>query len=166
MCDLYLYQVNPNYLRFLHSFEQKVSVKYNNRPFVGIVTMINGINYLIPLTSQTTSEREKDGKKKRSAVVTTFVRDSSGEEIANLLHNNMIPVIDDVCSKLEINTANDTYQLNEIRFIRKNRDKIIAKAQKVHDQRLQGRDRFLRWVCCDYKLLEDHYQEFALEQEA
>ena len=165
MCDLYLYQVNPNYLRFLHNLEQKVSVKYNNRPFVGIVTMINGINYLIPLTSQTTSEREKEGKKKRSAVVTTFVRDSSGEEIANLLHNNMIPVKDDVCSKLEINTASDTYQLNEIRFIRKNRNKIISKAQKVHNQRIQGKDQFLRWVCCDYKLLEEHYQEFVLERE-
>jgi len=161
MHDLYLYQVNPNYLRFLHGYEPKVSVKYNNRPFVGIITMINGINYLIPLTSQTTSEREKDGKKKRSAVVTTFVRDSSGKEIANLLHNNMIPVKDNVCSKLSINTASDTYQLNEIRFIRKNRDKIIAKAQKVHDQRIQGRDRFLRMVCCDYKLLEEHYQEFV-----
>lgn len=160
MRDLYLYQVNPNYLRFLHSLEKKVSVKYNNRPFVGIVTMINEINYLIPLTSQTTAKRENEGKKKRSAVVTTFVRDSNGDEIANLLHNNMIPVKDGVCTKLKIN-ADDTYQLNEIRFIRKNRDKIINKARVVHDKRIQDKDKFVKLVCCDFKLLEEHYQEFV-----
>lgn len=84
MCELFLYQVNPKYLKFLRRYDQKVSVKYNNRPFVGVVTMINGTQYLIPLTSQTTSEREKEGKKKRSAIITTFIRDSAGEEIADL----------------------------------------------------------------------------------
>jgi len=164
MRDLFLYKVDPEYLRFLHSVEYKVSVKYNNRPFVGVVTMINGINYLIPLTSQTTSEREKEGKKKRSSIVTTFIRNSVGEEIANLLHNNMIPVKDGVYIKLDIDTRLDTYELNEIRFIRKNQDKIIEKAQKVYNKRIRNTDQFLKRICCDFKKLEEHYLDFCAKQ--
>lgn len=164
MQNLYLYEVEHNYLRFLHNIDSRVSVKYNNRPFVGIVTMINGLNYLIPLTSQTTKKREEKGKKKRSSKVTTFVRDSKGEEIANILHNNMIPIKEEWCNKLNINAEEDTYEANEIRFIRKNRERIIAKAQKIHDKRIEGNDRFLNYICCDFELLEDNYTKY-IEQE-
>ena len=43
-----------------------VSVKFNNWPFVGIVTSVGDKKYMIPLTSQTTEECKKEGKKKRS----------------------------------------------------------------------------------------------------
>lgn len=55
---LSLYKIDPDYLKYLHSIDSRISVKYNNRPFVGIVTMINGISYVLPLTSQTTEERK------------------------------------------------------------------------------------------------------------
>ena len=119
--QLTLYKINAQYLKFLHNVDNRISVKYNNRPFVGIITMINGIKYVLPLTSQTTQERKKVGKSKRAAIITTFVKDSSGVEIANILHNNMFPVLDDVYSAIQIDATIDTYESNEIRYIRKNR---------------------------------------------
>lgn len=55
---------------------------------MGIITMLNGINYLLPLTSQTTQDRKREGKSKRSAMITTFIRNSAGIEIANISNNN------------------------------------------------------------------------------
>ena len=162
--ELYLCSVNKDYLKFLHKIDYRVSVKYSNRPFVGVITMINGIEYVLPLTSQTTQEREKDGKSKRSAKISTFVRDSSGLEIADILHNNMIPVKRELYELIQVDAEADTYESNEIRFIRKNKDKIIHKAQKVHDDRMTKHDKFLYRTCCDFGKLEDAYENFSTEQ--
>ena len=123
--------------------------------------MINGVRYVLPLTSQTTQERKKVGKNKRAAVITTFVKDTANNEIANILHNNMFPVKEGVYSALEIDAEVDTYESNEIRFIRKNRDKIIKKAQKVYTDRTTKHDTFLFKTCCDFKKLEENYQKYS-----
>ena len=145
----------------MHSIDHRVSVKYNNRPFIGIITMLNGISYVLPLTSQTTQERQKEGKRKRAPIITTFVRDSSGEEIANILHNNMLPVQEGLYEPLEIDAAADTYESNEIRYIRKNKDAIIKKAQSVYYNRMNKCTPFLEATCCDFANLEAHYLEFS-----
>ena len=159
---LNLCKIEPAYLRFMHSLDYRVSVKYNNRPFVGVVIVVEGLNYVLPLTSQTTQKRKEAGKKKRSAILTTFVKTSAGEEIANILHNNMFPVKDGVYTLLAIDPTRDTYESNEIRFIRKNAEKIIAKTIKLREKRLLANDAFLTRNCCDFKKLEEHYQEFVL----
>jgi len=153
--ELSLCIVDANYLKYLHKVDYRVSVKYNNRPYVGVILMINGIEYVIPLTSQTTAEREKEGKKKRASVITTFIRDTSGNEIADLLHNNMIPVKVGLYSSMEIDSQKDTYEANEIRYIRKHKDQIIHKAQKVHDDRILKHNAFLYKTCCDFVKLEE-----------
>lgn len=81
-----LYYVDKEYLKYLHKEDYRVSVKFNNRPFAGIVTMVGGRKYIIPLTSQTTEERKSAGKNKRSSRITTFVTETSGKEISNLLY--------------------------------------------------------------------------------
>lgn len=162
--ELYLVSVDAKYLKFLHSKDYRVSVKYNNRPFVGVITMINGINYVLPLTSTTTEKRVLQGKKKRASKITTFVRDSSGEEIADILHNNMIPVLDSVYKICNIDASQDdnSYEANEIRYIRKNKERIIAKAKKVHDDRILKNEWFLDKTCCDFKKLEEEYKNFKI----
>lgn len=79
---------------------------------------INGRMYVVPLTSQTTKERVARGKKKRSTTITTFIK-VDGEEIANLLHNNMFPVPDEQIKRIQIDPEVDTYLANEERQIRK-----------------------------------------------
>ena len=120
---------------------------------------------MIPLTSQTTEERKKEGKKKRSALITTFVTETSGKEIANLLYNNMIPVEEDNITALDINPETDTYESNEIRYLRKNWESIEKKAANVYNQRYDTKSpnfAFLKRTCCDFKKLEialDRYGE-------
>ena len=157
---LNLCKISPEYLRFMHSLDNRISVKYNNRPFVGVVTIIDGLNYVLPLTSQTTKERKLEGKKKRSPILTTFVKNSKGEEIANILHNNMFPVKEGADSIISIDPEQDTYESNEIRFIRKNMTKIIEKTIKLHEKVMKQNNNFLRVTCCNFKKLEEHYQEF------
>lgn len=37
-----LYYVDKEYLKYLHKKDYRVSVKFNNRPFAGIVTVVGG----------------------------------------------------------------------------------------------------------------------------
>ena len=160
-----LYYVDRNYLKQLHKTDYKVSVKYNNRPFVGIITSIDDKKYVIPLTSQTTQERFAEGKKKRSPLITTYITETSGKEIANLLYNNMIPVTDEVITKVNIDTTSDTYELNEIRFIRKNWNTITSKAAKVYALRYDNTSKhyqFLIKTCCDFKNLETIMKDYTV----
>ncbi len=159
--NLHLYVVDPEYLKFLHKLDYRVTIKFKNRPYVGVITMINDIKYVLPLTSRTTKLRQQSGKKKRPAKTTTFVRDSSGEEIANILHNNMIPVTDNVIKKIDIDPLEDTFESNEIRFIRKHSDRIIAKTNKVYNKRIEKKDPYLKKICCNFKKLEKNYSSFS-----
>lgn len=158
--NLKLYKIDPEYLSFLHSIDNRISVKYNNRPFVGIVTMVNDIPYVLPLTSQTTQKRKEEGKNKRSSMLTTFVKDGTDVEIANILHNNMFPVKEGSYTALEIDPAVDTYESNEIRYIRKHKEEIVNKAIKVYMKRTTKANDFLKKACCDFKNLEEHYKEY------
>ena len=152
-----LYYVDKEYLKYLHKEDYRVSVKFNNRPFVGIVTLVEDKKYIIPLTSQTTEERKKEGKNKRSALITSFITETSGKEISNLLYNNMIPVNEHIITALEIKAEKDTYESNEIRYLRKNWKTIVNKAANVYNQRYDTESKnyfFLKKTCCDFKKLE------------
>lgn len=158
---LKLYKVNPKYLKYLRSIDNRVSFK-NSRPFVGVLTMINGVNYVLPLTSQTTEARKLSGKKKRPSVFTTFVKNSSNIGIANILHNNMIPVSLDDISLIRVNPTLDSYKISEIRYIRKNCDKIINKATTVYLRRINNYNDFYVKMCCDFKKLEEALEQYKL----
>ena len=158
--QLSLYKISSEYVKYLHAFDYRVSVKYNNRPFVGIITMINDKKYVLPLTSQTTDKRIKEGKRKRANEITTFVRDIKGNEIANILHNDMFPVVEGTYTLMDIDATTNTFESNEIRYIRKHADEIILKAQKVYARRIEGRNQFLVKTCCDFKKLESKSEEY------
>ncbi len=159
--SLYLCRINSDYVKYLHEVDSRVRLKYTNRPYVGVVMMINGVKYALPLTSQTTEKRKKVNKKKRAARFTTFIRDSKGNEIADILHNNMIPVKEEYCEVLDIDPHTDTYELNEIRFIRKNQEQIINKAKKVYNDRLSETDSFAVSICCDFSALERAMMDYS-----
>lgn len=163
-----LYNVDKKYLQYLHREDSRVSVKFNNRPFAGIVATIDSQKQVIPLTSQTTQERKKEGKKKRSPLITTFITETSGEEIANLLYNNMIPVSENLLQPLVIDSEKNTYELNEIRFLRKKWKEIEKKAGVVFNQRYDECShnfQFLNQTCCDFKKLENAMKHFSLDSQ-
>ena len=157
---LSLYRIDPKYLRYLHDIDNRVSEKFDGRPFVGVLTIVNGKQYVLPLSSQTTEKRKARGKKKRPAVFTTFVKDGSKTEIANILHNNMIPVNSQSLTKISVDPHKDTYVMNEIRYIRKFADEIVAKAQKVYERRIANYNDFYINYCCDFASLEQAMTDY------
>ena len=116
------YCVDKEYLKYLHKEDFRVSVKFNNRPFAGIVTSVGDKKY-------------------------------------------MIPVEEDNITALDINPETDTYESNEIRYLRKNWESIEKKATNVYNQRYDTKSpnfAFLKRTCCDFKKLEialDRYGE-------
>lgn len=160
--------MDKEYLKCLHKEDYRVSVKFNNRPFAGIVTSVGDKQYMLPLTSQTTEERKKDGKKKRSTLITTFATETSGKEISNLLYNNMIPVTDKLITALDIDPETDTYESNEIRYLRKNWENIEKKAVNVFNQRYDTKSHnfdFLKRTCCDFRKLEIVLEQYRRNAE-
>ena len=161
-----LCEIERNYMKYMHEADWRVSVKYK-RKFVGLAVRINGRIYVVPLTSQTTKERVARGKKKRSAAITTFIK-IKGEEIANLLHNNMFPVPKNQLKKIKIDPLVDTYLANEERQIRKHWAEINSKSIAVYRERYDNDSRnyhFLDKTCCAFKKLEEECDRWEREHE-
>lgn len=159
-----LCEIERDYMKYMHEADWRVSVKYK-RKFVGLAVRINGRFYVIPLTSQTTKERVARGKKKRSASITTFIK-VGGEEIANLLHNNMFPVPRNQIKKITIDPMVDTYLANEERQIRKHWVEINTKSIAVYKDRYDTNSRnyhFFNRTCCDFKKLETECDKWENE---
>lgn len=157
---LFLYKVDPEYLSYLHNVDNRVSEKFNGRPFVGVLAVVNDKQYVLPLTSQTTEKRIAKGKKKRPSVFTTFIKDQQKNEIANILHNNMVPVMPQSLTKISIDSHKDTYIMNEIRYIRKFNEEIVTKAKKVYERRLANYNDFYTNYCCDFAKLEQAMHDY------
>ena len=156
-------KVDKRYIQFMHKIDSRVSVKYNNRPFVILTIYINNNLYAVPLTSTTNRDRLAAGKKPRSNLITTKII-VQNVEIADLLYNNMFPVIESVLTDLHFNPLVDTFEINEERFIRKNWGKINAKAMSVYLMRYntEGRNyHLLNKLCCDFKELEKSVSSFV-----
>ena len=151
-----LCKVDKDFMDFLRKHDYRVSVK-DNRVFVGLAVYINSNLYLIPLTSTTNAKRIANNKKPRpKSVITKII--VGDEEIADLLYNNMIPVLDEYVTDIIINSRTDTYLRNEERFIRKNWVKINKKAMTIYLNRYNESHRdyeFLKKICCDFKSLEE-----------
>lgn len=148
--------VDSNYLSYIHGFDSRVRLK-KDRPYVGLAVRINDKLYVVPMSSQTTQERKKRGLKKRNSLTTTFVK-ASGIEIADLLHNNMIPVPRECAKRIEIDPVKDTYLMNEYRYIRKHWVDITNKSLSIYLERYDEKSRnhsFLQSICCDFKMLEE-----------
>ena len=69
----------------------------------------------------------------------------------------MIPVNEQMITAGKIDPRTDTYESNEIRYLRKNWRKIEEKAKNVFEQRYDERSHnfeFLKKTCCDFRKLE------------
>ena len=118
-----LYYVDKEYLKYLHKEDYRVSVKFNNRPFAGIVTLVGDKKYMIPVNEQ-------------------------------------------IITALEIDPETDTYESNEIRYLRKNWETIEEKAKNVFNQRYDTESHnfnFLKKTCCDFKRLETALDKYGMK---
>ena len=170
--NLKFYQIDMKYVRELAKASDNVmsispQTNKNNRPFVGIIILINGMRYCVPLTSP----KEKF-KNKNNAIDFVRIRDNTkldehgqGKIIGALNFNNMLPVNETVVKLIDIKIRKyDDYATIEYKklltkqldWCQKNEDSIISHANKTYTMvtRYPERNHNLTRRCCDFKKLE------------
>ena len=168
-----LYAVTDEYINYLRRFDNKV---YDNkedewkvmRKYLGIVLMINKLNYYIPMSSPKKSDY-KDNEIRKSIV--PIIRIISYEEIDNkpvlkgtLRISNMIPIPDSELILYEPkNEKNKNYKIlieKELEFIGKNENMIRKYANILYKQKTNGYEISYIKSVVNFKLLEEKCMEF------
>lgn len=167
---LNLYHIDMKYIRDLANVDDKVmsvspQTKKSNRPFVGIVVICDNKEYCIPLTSPKPKHKNMKNDKDFSKIF-----DKNGNLIGAINFNSMIPINNDVVSKIDIsisqndNPKDKAYKnlLNDqLDWCNKNRDSIINKANKLYSIVTETPDKMRNLTnrCCDFKRLESVLQK-------
>lgn len=162
---LHLYQLDMKYVRDLAKVDDKVmSVSpqqhKENRPFVGIIIVMDQHKYCIPLTSP----KPKHSKMKNDLDFSKIL-DSDNKIIGALNLNNMIPVSKEVIRILDIKPdrrdspkerAYKELLNNQLDWCNNNIESITKKANKLYVLVTQTpeKSRNLTRRCCDFKKLE------------
>jgi len=152
--DLRLYRLDLDYVKYLHSIDNKVmySAKhkdvYNaNRPYVGVVLNINGFDYFAPLESP----KPNHARLRQQEHIIFMNKGKSG--IIGL--NNMVPVVPDLL--IDIDIEKDRYPdklRTQLFYIRNNKKQILHNAKSCYLKRTINPNRFVRSVFCNFKRLE------------
>ena len=168
-----LYYVDLKYIRDLHNVDDNVmsvspQTGKEDRPFLGIVTIIESKKYCVPLTS---GDKIKFKHKKNSIdfikIPDENMKDEFGANITigGINLNNMIPVNDTVIQPVDIaiHSSDNKKQRNnkkrltkELDWCQRNQDLITRKARKLYDLRLNHSMENINLTrrCCDFKKLE------------
>lgn len=155
-----LYNLDQNYCNYLHYYEPKIPSIENEketRPFIGVVLCVKGKNFFAPLTSP---------KPKHLTMKNTqdFLKIDDGK-LGGINFNNMIPIPTEVLHEIEIkNIKNTKYKkmlYMQMNWIENNSTRINNRAKNLYYLVIQkNAQQDLINRCCDFKLLEEKYQEF------
>lgn len=160
MDNIKFYEVNPVYIDYLapmaaHLFRNKKARQQNERKYIGIVLIVNGMNYFAPLSSF----KEKH---KRMQEGLDFIK-IKNYAVINL--NNMFPIPDGEYHYVDISKEkNPKYKsllLSEYRFIKSIQEKIRKNAFTLYNHKIQnGNGTALAKRCNDFALLEQACREY------
>ncbi|SDJ15728.1 protein AbiQ [Lachnospiraceae bacterium G41] len=146
MKKLNLYYINLKYIRDLSNADDNVlSVSpqrgKQNRPFVGIIFLLNKQKYCIPLTSP--KEKFKEKKSQLDLIKIYDDKNKNNPKLIGVLNiNNMIPVTDKVINEIDlIIHYNDSPEIKNLKLLlhkqihwcRLHADTIENRANKVYD---------------------------------
>ena len=172
MEEFSLYVVNMKYVRNLKNVERQRTGRTNTilsvstqthkqgRPFIGIIQIVNGLQYCIPLSSV-----EEKPKYIDMAENITFrkIKDEQGNIIGVLNINNMIPVKEEYITEFVIDGL-PTDSAKQIEYKRKckqeldwcnaNMKEITRLASELHSIICDDKPFKKRSICPNYSLLE------------
>lgn len=181
MEEFKLYSVSDEYIDYLRAifpnvYSNKEITRVHTRKYVGIVLRLENYHYYIPMSSPKESDYQIAGEKKvikKSIVpiIRIVVKNSRGQkELTGTLRiSHMIPVPPSELQLYDIeNEPDDTYKdlvQNEMIFIRKNQDKILANAKLLYKQKIEN-DLSAGYVkaALEYKALEKLCSDFISEK--
>lgn len=148
---LRIYRVSDQYIRFLHGKDPKV--QYNKdakRPYVGVVFNFGGHRYFVPMESPKPNHAKiKAGK---------HILKLDGGKYGMLGFNNMIPVHKDAL--IEFNIDNEPDQKyrellkRQVSICNRMKADILNHAQETYFDVVNGKNKFLIGISCDFKMLE------------
>lgn len=172
MEQLRFYRVDMKYVRNLKNVERQQTGRTNTilsvssqthkqgRPFVGIIRMINGVKYCIPLSS--IEEKTKYNIISEN-ITCRKIKDENGITIGILNINNMIPVRDEYISVFEIDDLpNDTMEQaaykakcrKELKWCNDNINEISRLSSELHRIVCSNESFKKRNICPNYLALE------------
>ena len=145
LLEMKFYRVDTNYLNNLRLIDNRVPLNKEyigsskkTRPYIGIMLVVDGIDYLVPLTSKTN---------KRSTYVNMPIFDKNNKKIAYLLINNMVPVPESCRTSINmdgirsIDPAYHDLLLNEINYLRPKKETIKKRCDDVRSVKVKGESR-------------------------
>lgn len=155
-----LYNIDVEYLRFLNQIDSEVqfseSKDYEQKPFLGIVVVIDTHSYFIPLTSGKPKhakwknagaahylvyEQVKKTELRRNDVYKSISETEALKIFAALEIKKMIPVKDGLYSKIDFSSLEDRKYADllekEYRFCQRIQDGILSKAKQIYDEQMQ-----------------------------
>lgn len=151
MEKLKLYRVKNRYINYLSSQDDKVQHNKNaKRPYVGIVLRVDNYQYFVPLESPKPNHvNVKSGK---------HLLKIDGGNLGIMGFNNMIPVHNSALISFDINSEEDEAYIEllkrQVRWINKNKEKVLGHAQKTYNEVVVKNNSFMKGICCDFKKLE------------
>ena len=165
------YYIDLKYVRDLSNIDDNVmSISpqrgKQDRPFVGVIILLNGQNYCIPLTSPKEKFLKMKSKVDFIKIFDSRKHGKGESKIIGVLNiNNMIPVNNSVISKINLELKeSDTQDMKnrkilmqkQLKWCRENVDTIINRANKVYDLVVNNADKNRNLVkrCSKFKKLE------------
>lgn len=163
--DVKFYNVSDRYISFLKTFDSRVPNNYNeNRPYIGVVLTVNGLEYLAPLSSPKPAH---DNFQPENPTIHKLHEKRDATKKLGIVHiNNMIPVIQTEITEISFGSQPQHYRdllTKQYQFIKSTQGVLLKKASILHDAITNQKDpiyaRFAR-VCCDFSVLEANYSNF------
>lgn len=164
---LKLYNVNLKYIRNLHNVDNHVpsispQIGKQNRPFLGVVVMVNGEKYCIPLSSNSPKKNKKLDSM-RENITFRKIQDRNGKILAALNLNNMIPIRDEYITEIDLNIKfSDSVSMRqwknlcakELDWCQANSAEIERLANELHRKYCSGESFQKRKICLNFPALE------------
>ena len=148
---LRIYSVSDEYIEYLrkhnaHVYSNKVDNRSHTRKYIGVVINLAGHKYYIPMSSPKETDYQVAGmgkviKKSIVPIIRMVIKNSKGEkELKGTLRiSHMIPVPDTELIPYDLDSEPDeeykTLVQNEVIFIRKHKEKIIANSNLLYNQK-------------------------------
>ena len=169
--ELKVYSVSDAYIQYLRKhnpnvYSNKVENRIHTRKYIGVVIELAGYKYYIPMSSPKDTDYQIAGtgkviKKSIVPIMRIVIKNNKGEkELKGTLRiSHMIPVPETELELYDLDNEPDVEYKNlvqnEVVFIRKHREKIIANAQLIYKQK-KANDQTAGYVksALDYFALE------------
>lgn len=154
MNELKIFSVSDEYIAYLRKeipnvYSNKIENRTHTRKYVGVVIELAGYKYYIPMSSPKDTDYQIAGedlviKKSIVPIIRMVVKNTAGEkELKGTLRiSHMIPVPETELELYDLDNEPDAEYKdlvqNEVIFIRKNKEKIIANANLLYKQKKEN----------------------------